>query len=52
MKKVIIIGSLAAGLLALAAWRMRQSRKSPEDDFAIPDEFTVPTPQKEEPAIA
>jgi hypothetical protein len=51
MKKVIIIGSLAAGLLALAAWRMRQSRKNPEDDFAIPDEFTN-TPPKEEPAIA
>ena len=50
MKKVIIVGSLAAGLLALAAWRVRQSKKNPEDEFSIPDDFAN-TPQKEEPAI-
>jgi hypothetical protein len=50
MKKVIIVGSLAAGLIALAAWRLRQSKKAPEDDFAIPDDFTVPS-KPEEPAI-
>jgi hypothetical protein len=47
MKKWIVVGSLAAGLLALGAWRMRQSKKNPEDEFAIPDDFAVPTAQDE-----
>ena len=47
MKKVIVVGALAAGLLALAGWRMRQSKKNPEEDFAIPDDFAVPTPKDE-----
>jgi hypothetical protein len=50
MKKVIIVGALAAGLLALAGWRMRQSKKTTEDEFAIPDDFAIPT-KPEEPAI-
>ena len=49
MKKVIIVGALAAGLLALAGWRMRQSKKTTEDDFgALPEEFTN-IPSREEP---
>lgn len=49
MKKWIAAGSLAAGLIALAAWRMRQDKKNPEDDFgSLPEEFTN-IPSKEEP---
>ena len=49
MKKLIIVGSLAAGLIALAGWRMSQSKSKPEDEFgSIPDEFSN-LPPKEEP---
>ena len=49
MKKWIVVGSLAAGLIALGAWRVRQSKKTPEDDFgSLPEEFTN-IPSREEP---
>ena len=49
MKKVIVVGALAAGLVALAGWRMRQSKTKPEEEFgSIPDEFSN-LPSKEEP---
>jgi hypothetical protein len=46
MRKWIVLGSLAAGLVALAAWRVRQSKVKTEE-FPIPEDFTVPTPTEE-----
>lgn len=52
MKKLIVAGSLAAGLAALAAWRIRQANQNKTEDTPIPEEFTYtppPAEPKEEP---
>lgn len=53
MKKLIVAGSLAAGLAALAAWRMRQSQANKPEEFPVPEDFASnpppPTAPKDEP---
>ena len=52
MKKLIVAGSLAAGLAALAAYRIRQSKQNKTEDFPVPEDFAYtppPAEPKEEP---
>jgi hypothetical protein len=44
MKKLIVAGSLAAGLAALAAYRIRQSKQNKDEEFPVPEDFATYTP--------
>lgn len=50
MKKLIVAGTLAAGLAALAAWRIQQQKQAKTEDFPVPEDFTyTPPPPPAEP---